>query len=180
MVRNNGSHRRVCYFGQISAPKDVSLLYLLGGDRRIGPWWNEAVSETIREMERATLTRVRRNGAIEDRVTGNFVAATVTHDASRALDPQLHTHLCIMNMTYDAVESRWKGVQPSGYFHHQGYFREVCYNALAQRLIQAGYEIENVRGVGFNVKGVPQTLRETFCKRRQVILERASELGTQS
>jgi conjugative relaxase-like TrwC/TraI family protein len=36
MVRDKGAHRRVCFFGQISPPKDVSLLYLVGGDQRIG------------------------------------------------------------------------------------------------------------------------------------------------
>jgi len=180
MVRDKGVHRRVCYFGQISAPKDVSLLYLVGGDRRIGQWWNEAVRETVTEIERATLTRVRRDGACEDRATGNFVATVVTHDASRALDPQLHTHLSIMNLTYDAVEQRWKGVQPSGFFRHQAYFREVCYNALAARLIQAGYDLEKARGIGFTVKGVPATLREGFSKRRRQILERAAATGTKS
>ena len=179
LVRDKGSHRRICYFGQISAPKDVSLLYLLGGDQRIGQWWNEGVTETIGEMERAMLTRVRKGGVVAERATGSLVAAAVTHDASRALDPQLHTHVCIMNVTYDAVESRWKGVEPSAFFRHQGYFREVCYNALARRLVEAGYEIEKVRGVGFNVKGVPPELRETFSKRRHVILEQAAALGVE-
>jgi hypothetical protein len=37
--RDNGPNRRVCYFGQISAPKDVSIAYLVGGDQRIAAWW---------------------------------------------------------------------------------------------------------------------------------------------
>lgn len=35
MVRDKGDLRRVCYFGQVSPPKDVSILYLVGGDERI-------------------------------------------------------------------------------------------------------------------------------------------------
>ena len=35
MVRNKGVSRRVCYFGQVSPPKDVSILHLVGGDQRI-------------------------------------------------------------------------------------------------------------------------------------------------
>jgi len=177
MVRDKGAHRRVCYFGQISPPKDVSLLHLVGGDDRIAGWWQEAVRETLAEVEAVTSTRVRRGGAIEDRVTGNMVAAIVTHDASRALDPQLHTHVCLMNVTFDPVEQRWKGAQPWTYFRHQGYFREVCYNRLGSRFLAAGYELESVRGIGFNVKGVPAALRERFSKRRRTILERAAVLG---
>ncbi len=177
MVRDKGANRRVCYFGQISPPKDVSLLYLVGGETRIGGWWQDAMRETLAEIEAVTATRVRRDGADDDRCTGNMVAAIVTHDASRALDPQLHTHVCIMNLTYDAAEERWKGVQPSGYFKHQGYFREVCYNKLAARFLDAGYELEQVRGIGFNIAGMPATLRDRFSKRRRTIVERAAMLG---
>jgi conjugative relaxase-like TrwC/TraI family protein len=74
MVRDKGSHRRVCYFGQISPPKDVSVLHLVGGDERIAGWWQNAVAETLREIEALTATRVRRGGQESDRRTGNMVA----------------------------------------------------------------------------------------------------------
>lgn len=180
MARDKGGKRRVCYFGQVSPPKDVSLLHLVGGDQRIGGWWREAVADTLREIEAVTATRVRRDGGNGDRVTANMVASIVTHDTSRSLDPQLHTHVCIMNLTYDTAEERWKGVQPSGYFRHQGYLREVCYNKLAARMLAAGYELETVRGIGFNVKGVQADLRQRFSKRRGLILKQAAQVGASS
>jgi conjugative relaxase-like TrwC/TraI family protein len=180
MVRNKGGRRRVCFFAQLSAPKDVSVAYLVAGDTRIAGWWEEAVQETVREIEAVTATRVRRDGGNSDRTTGSLVAAVVTHDANRALDPQLHTHLCIMNLTCDPAEKRWKGVQPSAYYRHQAYFREVCYNRLAGRLVEAGYEIEPSRGIGFTIKGFPEELRQTFSKRRREILRQASATGATS
>ena len=180
MVRDKGIRRRVCFFAQVSPPKDVSLLYLVGGDQRIGAWWQEAVAETIREIEATTATRVRRAGANQDRVTGNMIAAVVTHDASRSLDPQLHTHLCLMNVTFDEAEGRWKSVQPSAFYRHQGYFREVCYSHLAKRMIVAGYKLDSLRSLGFNVVGVPADLRQRFSKRRERILKEASLLGASS
>lgn len=179
-VRDKGAQRRLCYFGQISAPKDVSIAYLVGGDNRIAGWWDEAVRDALREIEAVTATRVRRKGADEDRVTGNMVAAVVTHDSSRALDPQLHTHVCIMNVTLDAVEQRWKGVQPSGYYRHNGFFREVCHAKLASRMQEAGYELEPTRKLGFHIKGFPPELRERFSKRRREILRQAQEAGATS
>lgn len=177
MVRDKGTHRRVCFFGQISPPKDVSLLHLVGGDRRICGWWQETVAETVKEMEAVIATRIRRRSVNADRPTGSLVAAMVTHDASRALDPQLHTHVCIMNATFDETEGRWQSVQPSGLYRHQGYFREVCYNKLAQRMAAAGYTLESVRGYGFNIAGVPPALRDRFSKRRRAILAQSKELG---
>ncbi|MBX3738897.1 MAG: relaxase domain-containing protein [Candidatus Didemnitutus sp.] len=179
-LRDKGSRRRVCYFGQVSAPKDVSLLYFVGRDDRIADWWEEAVAETLHEMEALTRTRVRRDGAGDDRVTGEMVAAVVTHETSRALDPQLHTHVCILNVTFDAVEGRWKGVQPSGYYRHQAFLREVCYNRLASRMRAAGYGIESRPGIGFDVTGIPAELRERFSKRRRQIAAMAKRLGVES
>ena len=176
-VRERGSAGRVCYFGQISPPKDVSLACLVGGDNRIRGWWDEAVRDTLKEMEAVTATRVRRKGADEDRTTGNMVAAVVTHEASRALDPQLHTHVAILNVTFDPAEMRWKSVQPAGFYKHQAFFREVCYSKLAEKLLGAGYEHEPARKIGFNIKGVPPCLREQFSKRRQQIVRDAKEVG---
>ena len=172
------ANRRVCYFGQISAPKDVSIALLVGGDKRIEQWWRESVQETLREIEAVTATRVRIGGRRdEDRVTGKMVGAVVTHDASRSLDPQLHTHLCVMNVTYDTLENRWKGVQPSSFYRYQSFFREVSYNKLAQRMREGGYELEPSRKMGFDIKGFPESARKQFSKRRCEILEKAAQLG---
>lgn len=174
-------NRRVCFFANMSVPKDVSIACLVGGDKRIEGWWQEAVQDTVREIEATVETRVRAGGKKdENRITGNMVAAIVTHDASRALDPQLHTHLCVMNVAYDSVENRWKAVQPSNFYRYQGYFREVSYNKLAQRMKEGGYEIEPSDKIGFNIKGFPPELRKKFSKRREEILEKASELGLKS
>ncbi len=179
-VRDRGADGRVCYFGQISPPKDVSLACLVGGDQRIRGWWDEAVRETLKEIEAVTATRMRKNGADEDRVTGNMVAAVVTHETSRALDPQLHTHVSIMNVTFDAVEGRWKSVQPSGFYRHQAFFREVCYNRLAEKLRGAGYELEVARKIGFNIKGLSTELRDHFSQRREQIMREAQSVGATS
>src|SRR6201996_3556262 len=168
--RERGPVKRVCFFGQVSPPKDVSIAYLVGGDERIAGWWKEAVNETVKEIEAVTATRIRKADIEDqDRYTGNMVAAVVTHEASRALDPQLHSHICVMNITYDHVEQQWKAVQPEAFYKYQSFFREVCYNKLAQRMTEAGYELEDERKIGFTVKGVPVELRKTFSKRREEI-----------
>ncbi len=177
MVRDNGANRRVCYFGQISAPKDASIAYLVGGDQRIADWWKESVKETLREIEGVTTTRVHEGNKVTDRQS-EMVAAVVTHDTSRALDPQLHTHVCIMNVTYDPVEKRWKAVEPHGYYKYQSYLREVSYNKLAEKMKEGGYQLEKARSGGFTIKGFPSDLRENFSKRREEIERVADVLKT--
>ncbi|MEN9402037.1 MAG: hypothetical protein RL091_740 [Verrucomicrobiota bacterium] len=179
-ARDKGAARRVCFFGQISPPKDVSIACLVGGDERIRAWWDEAVRDTLREIEAVTATRLRCQGADGDRVTGNFVAAIVTHETSRKLDPQLHTHVCIMNATFDPAENRWKSVQPAGFYRHQAFFREVCYARLAGRLRAAGYKLEASPGLGFAIKGMSAELRERFSRRRADIQREASAQGVAS
>ena len=180
--RDDGPNRRVCYFGQISAPKDVSIAALVGGDQRISSWWQDSVKETLKEIENVTATRVRKGlgKAIQVRPTGNMVAAVVTHDASRALDPQLHTHVCVMNVTHDPVENKWKAVEPRGFFKYQSYLREVSYNKLAEKMKEGGYHIEKSRSGGFNIKGFPGDLREDFSKRREEIERVADVLKTRN
>jgi conjugative relaxase-like TrwC/TraI family protein len=166
---------------KLSPPKDVSIAYLVGGDERIGMWWKEAVTETAKEIEAVTATRIRKADIEDqDRYTGNMVAAVVTHEASRALDPQLHSHLCVMNTTYDHVEQQWKAVQPEAFYKYQSFFREVCYNKLAQRMTESGYELEEERKIGFRVKGFPTELRIRFSKRREEIEAEAALRGVTS
>jgi conjugative relaxase-like TrwC/TraI family protein len=171
-ARERGSKQRICYFGQISPPKDVSVAYLVGGDERIAQWWKDAVRDTVKEIEAVTATRIRIGKSRtedENRYTGGMVAGLVTHEASRALDPQLHSHICVMNTTYDHVEQQWKAVQPENFYKYQSFFREVCYNKLAERMTEAGYELEEARKIGFEIKGFPSALREQFSKRREEI-----------
>ena len=94
---------------QCSAPKSVSLLAVTFGDERLRQAHQEAVSVAFAELERFTARRVRGGEAAwseQVAVTGNLCAARFEHDASRALDAHLHTHLVTANATFDAKKSR--------------------------------------------------------------------------
>ena len=110
------SERRVFFDFTCSAPKSVSILGVTMQDERIVEAHREAAAVAIRELEAFAGTRVRKSGAMEDRATGNLVAAAFVHTSSRALDPQLHTHFTVFNATFDPVENRWKALQSSGMF----------------------------------------------------------------
>jgi conjugative relaxase-like TrwC/TraI family protein len=104
------SKARSLYDLTFSAPKSVSVQALVGGDDRLLEAHRYAVNVALQEAERYAGARVRLDGANHDRQTGNLVVAAYTHDSSRQLDPQLHTHAVAANLSYDGVEGRWKAL----------------------------------------------------------------------
>jgi len=168
------SENRVAFFDiQLSAPKDVSVLAMVGGDERIREAFKEAVKIALAEMERFAAVRERRGEAASTeqfRLTQNFVGALFFHDASRDLDPQLHAHTVLANATWDASRNEWFALQAAEMLRASGYLRQVLYRELSPRLHSLGYETYEMNSKGFSIRGV-EHLRERFSKRtRQVNL----------
>jgi conjugative relaxase-like TrwC/TraI family protein len=161
---------RSLYDFTISAPKSVSVLAIVGGDDRLIEAHRTAVAEALKETETYAASRVRRTGANEDRPTGNLAIAIYHHDASRELDPQLHTHAVAANLTFDGGEGRWKALQASDIYERRAYLSEVYRNSLAREVRSLGYEVENQRDargrdIGFQIRGVSVELLEKFSQR---------------
>src|SRR5215831_4183717 len=164
------SHGRNLYDFTISAPKSISIMAQLAGDDRFIEAHQKAVGEALKEMESYAATRVRQDGANEDRTTGNLVIAVYHHDTSRELDPQLHTHAVAGNMTWDGIEGRWKALQASDIYERRAYLTEVYRNSLAREVRGLGYDIENRRDAkgqdaGFEIRGVSDALLEKYSQR---------------
>jgi conjugative relaxase-like TrwC/TraI family protein len=164
------SHGRNLYDFTISAPKSVSVTAILGGDKRLVAAHERAVAEALKEIESHAGSRIRLNKANDNRTTGNMVIALYHHDASRELDPQLHTHAVAANLTYDGTEGRWKALQASGIYDRRSYLTEVYRNALAREMRTLGYEIEARRDSkgkdqGFEIRGIPDELLTKYSQR---------------
>jgi len=172
-IASNGAEQskaRSLYDVTISAPKSVSVMAIVGGDERLLAAHATAVREALEEAEKYSATRVRLAGPNENRATGNWIVASYTHDTSRQLDPQLHTHAVAANLTYDGTEGRWKALQASGLYERRSYLTEVYRNSLAREVRALGYEIENrhdVRGrdKGFEIAGFSQDLLDKYSQR---------------
>ena len=165
-----------------SAPKSVSLAALLPtekhsrGDRGVMRAHDEAVRTTLDWIEDTMLeTRgwdpaTRRRPRIK---SPSMVAATFRHIASRNLDPQLHTHAVIANMTRDA-QGRWKSVEPMSLHRNARLIGAFYRNELSRRLIEKGYSILPAmagRIQSFEIAGYDKELRDAFSTRRSEILE---------
>ncbi len=164
---------RVAFFDfQCSAQKSVSLLAVLGGDKRLRTAHEEASRIALAELER--FASRQRNTPLQrhSEVTGNICAAAFTHDASRALDPQLHTHFVIANATCDRA-GKWYALNEYEMVRAVRYAGKVYQNEMARAVQQLGYGIRLVRQngeiTGFEIEGVSDALCERFSKRREEI-----------
>jgi conjugative relaxase-like TrwC/TraI family protein len=168
--------RRIFYDFTFSPPKSVSIAGLIGEDERILEAHAHAVKSALREFEAFAATRIRKNGAQNDRLTGNFATARFTHDTSRALDPHLHTHCIVFNATFDPVENRWKALQNYELLRARKFAENVYYHELARELRRFGYQLHNRARGDFQVEGVSEELCDRFSKRHTQVDEALAKL----
>jgi conjugative relaxase-like TrwC/TraI family protein len=170
------ANRRIFYDFTFSPPKSVSLAAFLGKDERIFALHERAVRLALKEFEAFAATRIRMDGARNDRFTGNFVTALFTHDTSRALDPHLHTHCIVFNATFDLEENRWKALQNYELLRARKFARNVYYHELAHEMQNCGYQIRNHPRGDFQIEGISEELCGRFSKRHVQIDESLKKL----
>ncbi|MDE0027938.1 MAG: relaxase domain-containing protein, partial [Deltaproteobacteria bacterium] len=156
----------------LSAPKSVSLMALVGGDERIVAVHDRAVTRTLSWIERNAIeTRIqdKASGAMVHADGQKMVAATFRHDASRNLDPQLHTHAVVANMV-QGDDSKWRTMVNDGLYRNKMAMGAVYRAELARGLKHLGYGIERTHPDGrFEISGVSREVVEGFSTRRAEI-----------
>lgn len=174
------SDRKVGYDMTFSAPKSVSILHEILGDRRILKVFHTAVRETMCSIEEDAHTRVRRGGIVSQRRTGNLVWSEFTHHTSRPVaglsDPSLHCHCYCFNVSFDAEEGRFKAGEFFHIKHDAPYYEAMFHSKLAMGLRRLGYGIEAKR-LGFEVMGIGEENIRRFSRRAQEIEKMAELLG---
>ena len=72
---------------------------VLAGDDRLRDAHERASRVGLKELEKFAARQTNTATTRGSELTGNICGAAFTHDASRALDPQLHTHFVLANAT---------------------------------------------------------------------------------
>jgi conjugative relaxase-like TrwC/TraI family protein len=183
LTQRTRDNRTVGYDFNFHCPKSVSVVYEFTKDERILDALKNAVNQTMREIETETKTRVRKNGANENRATGNMAWAEFFHFTARPVngvpDPHLHAHCYVFNSTWDDVEGKWKAGQFRDLKHDAPYFEAVFHARFARQMADLGYRVERT-SKGWELGGVPQRVIQEFSKRTEQIEQRAKELGITS
>ena len=171
-----------------SAPKSVSLAALLPtrkhprGDRGVLRCHDEAVKATLDWIEETKLQTRGYDPATgrRPRVKGHGMAAALfRHIASRNLDPQLHTHAVVANMTRDG-EGRWKSIEPTELHRNAVLFGAYYRDQLARRLIAKGYSVLPAmtgRMQSFEIAGYDRRIQAAFSSRSREMKAYMDERG---
>ncbi|NMN06461.1 MULTISPECIES: MobF family relaxase [unclassified Novosphingobium] len=162
----------------LSAPKSVSIMAEVAGDRRLIAAHGAAVQVAMAHVEQhMAATRTRENGQIVRDMTRNLVIASFQHHTSRAQDPQLHTHNVVMNATQDA-DGAWRSLEPRAIYQLQKQIGAIYRQELAVNVRALGYDIEVGKDSLFEIRGVASAVLAAFSTRSAEIEARLGERGT--
>ena len=157
------------------APKSVSILHLLGPTEmsdQVGRGHLCAVAEATAYLEReATGVRRSRRGQTSRQPAVGVVAGSFVHRTSRALDPHLHTHLVVANVT-QGVDGAWSSVDGRKMFAHVRAVQALYHACLRLELSNRLGASWDVRPSGLgDVVGVDATIRRLYSGRTAGIEE---------
>ena len=162
----------------LSAPKSVSIMAAVAGDRRLVAAHSAATKVALAYVEQhMAATRIRKGGNVERHATDNLTIATFPHETSRALDPQLHTHSVILNATQDK-EGNWRSLEPRAIYQLQKQIGAIYRQELAVNAARLGYEVIAGKDSMFEIAGVPEKAINALSQRTAAIDARLEERGT--
>lgn len=183
LTQRNRSNRTVGYDFNFHCPKSVSVVYEFTQDERILNAFKLSVNQTMREVETDMKTRVRKNKANENRVTGNMIWAEFIHFTARPVngipDPHLHAHCYAFNTTWDEQEKQWKAGQFRDLKADAPYYEAVFHARFSRQLANMGYRVERT-AKGWEIAGIPQRVLDEFSQRTAQVEQKAKELGLTS
>ncbi len=119
-----------------SAPKSVSVLFALGDletRHQVLAAHDDAVGALATWIERHAHTRYRIGGEVAVVDAEGIVAAAFRQHTSRALDPQLHTHLVIANRV-KSPDGRWLALDARLIKHDQQSLSAIYHACLRSEL----------------------------------------------
>ena len=143
---------------------------------------DKAVNSTLQMIEKEHIkTRVTKNKKTRVEYTGNMIASKFQHDTSRELDPLIHTHCVIKNMTL-CSDGKYRTLDMSTLLKKRSpivknlgkYYRQV----LKQELQKAGVDIRvtNQKENFFELKEVKKEIIDEFSKRRKQVKKEVEKL----
>ena len=148
-----------------SAPKSVSILYAAGAEG-IKEAHDAAVAAVLSHTEER-YSFYRCHGEV---VRGEMVAAVFDHATSRSLDPQLHSHVFVVNAVR-TDDGSWRGNRNRTLFQDQKLLGRLYRQELMHELELSGYRavFTSRSKMFFEVEGVDPRLIEHFSSRRKAI-----------
>ncbi len=167
---------RLGYDLTFSAPKGVSLQALVHGDERIIAAHDKAVAAAVREAEMLAAARHTTKGKTAIERTDKLVVATFRHETSREVDPDLHTHAFVLNMT-QRQNGEWRALVNDGIVNSLSHLGNVYKAELAKELELQGFTLRYDRNGTFDLAHFTEHQIHEFSGRRNQIDAKLAEWG---
>jgi conjugative relaxase-like TrwC/TraI family protein len=161
-----------------SAPKSVSVLWALGDERvraEVLAAHDAAVEAMVGWIERHAHTRYRIGGEVAVVDAEGIVAARFRQHTSRALDPQLHTHVVIANRVA-SPDGRWLALDARTIKYDQRTLSALYHAGLRAELTdRLGVRWQAPeRGIA-ELDDIPEVVRVEFSQRTGDVERRIAE-----
>jgi conjugative relaxase-like TrwC/TraI family protein len=146
---------------QLSAPADLSLLALAGGDHRLIDAHDKAV-QTALEFVEQRLVGVA-GAATATRSPINMLAVAQQEEVGVGGLPHLRTRIAIAGLAQDAAEGSWHQAELQGLYHHLHSIGQAYRAALTTQTRALGYDVQADEVGQWSIAGLtPQTREAVF------------------
>ncbi|MFH2331912.1 MobF family relaxase [Morganella morganii] len=184
MVNGKNKHR-AGWDLTFSAPKSASVLALVNEDKAVLDAHRNAVTKTLTMIEKMASSRIMEKGISGVEETGNITAALFIHDTNRNLEPHLHTHAILTNIT-ETQSGKWKTLSADAKNKLEAFTEIIWQNPVALGSIyrqffkadlkEQGYSfIEAGKNGQWEIAGVPT---DEFSSRHKEIIDSVGENAT--
>ncbi len=163
-----------------SAPKSVSAVWAVARDAHrdeIEKAHDQAVQSALKHIEQQGYVSLRSGRAGQEReAASRLIAATFRHGASRAGEPDLHSHLLLINLAQTS-SGAWRRLDPAEIYRRKIEIGAVYRAELADQMRRLGYQVVRDR-TSFKLSDISQELCDRWSTRSKEIEAALGGLAT--
>jgi conjugative relaxase-like TrwC/TraI family protein len=170
-LRRKQTNSRAGWDLTLSASKSASLKALVHQDNRVLEAHRKAVLATVEYIEKNCIyAQIKDQGNLKREQTQQGQFALFEHDDNRKQEPQLHTHIVILNQTL-CKDGKTRTLDSRELFNQKKTIGAYYDHHLAHSLKEQGFELQWTSDHTFEIKGYQPEQLEAFSSRRQQIRE---------
>lgn len=160
-----------------SAPKSVSVAWA-NSDTKLRGEIEVAQEAAVRDAldyleEHSARSRVGKGG--KESIKSELITGLFQHSSNRDLEPQLHTHSVIANVSYGA-DGKWRTLDSRHIYKDQRAISAVYKASLSHRMCELGFGVDRTKN-SFEISGIGQEIRDYFSSRSKAIEKELAAQG---
>jgi len=182
--RARGSKNRTIIDITITAPKPVTMAWLVAGDKRIEWAFDDAKHLAMSLVEQATCVRDQSGPETENIFNTGIAWLDVPHRFTRPAkddgkeDPFGHSHCLVFNLAphFTKTKLKWKAVEFGAL--KRASINNDFHERLAENMRTLGYPA-HWDGKEFTIDGISKEMQKPFCRRHDECVEKKEQVKTQ-